>query len=86
MFLRGSKQHDHVARKNTSALCLFLESFPMSGVSPDSLQDEGNAPSKNFHKRFCNNNRLVQPTVHLCSMHEPFEMIRFEINDVLNLS
>jgi hypothetical protein len=29
---------------------------------------------------------FVQPTVHLCSMHEPFEMIRFEICDVLNLS
>jgi hypothetical protein len=29
---------------------------------------------------------FVQPTVHLCSVHKPFEMIRFEINDVLNLS
>jgi hypothetical protein len=58
----------------------------MSEVSPDGFQDEGNAPSRNFHEYFIIIIGLVQPTLHLRSMHELFETIHFEINDILNLS
>jgi len=59
----------------------------MSGICPDGLQDEGNAPPMNLRECFSNTQiSSIQHTVRLRSVHEPFGTIHFEIRDVLNLS
>jgi hypothetical protein len=59
----------------------------MSGICPDGLQDEGDAPPWNLRECFSDTQiRSIQHTVRLCSVREPFGTIHFEIWDVLNLS
>jgi len=59
----------------------------MSGISPDSLQDEGDAPPRKLRECFSDIQiSSIQHTVRLCSVREPFGTIHFETRDVLNLS
>ena len=69
------------------APCLFLESFPVGGISPNSLQDKGNASPKTFYEPLSRTPvRSAQLTAHLRSVSKLIETILIRIQNVLNLS
>jgi len=66
IFLERSKHRDQETYRILGVLCLIFESLPMGRISPDSLQDEGNASPRDLRECFfITPVGSVQPTGHL---------------------